>query len=124
MFALVVAVEEGLGDGGGGGVEEAGVPGEVGYVFKDDGVVGGVGGGAAPGEGGVVGDEDSGDGEGVEFRLLEMSGDGNARVEDVVFGALLVGQRGGAGDGGRGSSRRGWFRRGGWGRAAWAQVVA
>ena len=62
VFALVVAVEEGLGDSGVVGDEGEGFVGHAGYGFEDYGVVGGVVGVLAPAERGVTGYENGGDG--------------------------------------------------------------
>ncbi len=99
VFAEVVAVEEGLGDAGGVGLEGEGVVGHLGDGFEDDGVVGGVVGVSAPGEGGVAVDEAGGDGEGVDVVLLEVLDDGESGLVDVAAADGLVGEGWGAGDG-------------------------
>ena len=98
MFAEVVAVEEGLGDSFAGSFESQGVVGHPGYGFEDYRVVGGFVGGAAPGEGGVAVDEAGGDGQGVDFVLLEVIDDGYAGFVDVAAADGFVGERRGAGD--------------------------
>jgi len=62
VFAVVVAVEEGLGDSLAVSFEGEGVVGHFCYGFEDDGVVGGGVGIAAPAERGVPVDEAGGNG--------------------------------------------------------------
>ena len=97
VFAVVVAVEEGLRDGVCLRAEGEGAVGHAGDSFEDYGVVDGVFGGASPGEGGVTGDEAGGDGERIDGEGVLAGGAGigahvAAGIRDVVGGG---GGRGG-----------------------------
>jgi hypothetical protein len=94
-----VAVKEGLGDAGVSGDQGEGFVGHFGDGFEDNGVVGGVVGVFAPAEGSVSGYENGGDGEGVDFMLLEVVDDGEAGLVDVTAIDGFGGEFGGAGDG-------------------------
>lgn len=91
MFAEVVAVEQGLGDGFAVGFEGEGAVGHAGYEFEDDGVVGGFKGCASPAERGVGVDEAGGNGERIDSLLLEVVDDGEAGFVDVAVLNRLIG---------------------------------
>lgn len=99
VFAEVVAIEEGLGDGVGFGSEGEGAVGHAGDGFEDDGVVGGVVGVPAPDEGGVAGDEAGWDGEGVDGFgadvCRESGGCGGVAAKGEGAGAVGFGTSGG-----------------------------
>ena len=83
---------------GGGPIEQHGTVGEAGDEFEEVGVFHGRGGSLAPGEGSVPCDQDSGDGEGVEFAILKEAGNDGAGIEDVGFLDFGGGERLGDGD--------------------------
>ena len=97
VFAAVVFVEEGLGDGLYSGVQLVDAELHACDGFEGDGVFEGFFGGAAPDEGGVAGDEDSGHFVGVEVGGVEAFDDDFAGVEFVVGRNFGGGELAGAG---------------------------
>ena len=86
MFAHVVVLGDVGRDSGFRSAEEDAAEGEPGDVFEHVGVFDGIRGVFAPGEGGVAGDEDAGNGEGVEIVRAEAADDDGAGIADVGFG--------------------------------------
>ena len=72
--------------------EQNGVEGQAGDVLKDIGVLDGFGDGYSPGEGSVAGDQDSGNGDGVEIAVAESLSDDFAGIADVCLGDLPGGE--------------------------------
>ena len=73
MLALVVVFGNVQGNSGIGRSEQYAAEGEAGDEFEDVGVFDGLRGAFAPGEGGVAGDQDAGNGEGVEIFQAEAA---------------------------------------------------
>jgi hypothetical protein len=91
MFAVVVAVEESLGDAGALSFERQRSIGHAGDHFEHDGIVGGLIRSGTPAEGGVSGDEDGGNCGWVQPG--EALDDGDPGLVDVASGDGLVGER-------------------------------
>jgi hypothetical protein len=98
MLSAVVVVADVGGDGLNGGVEESGAKGEPSDVLEDVGVLDGFSGRFSPGEGGVTGNQDSGDGNGIEMVEAETADDDGAGVADVSGGDFFGGEGFGEGD--------------------------
>ena len=87
------------GDGLNGGVKEGGTEREAGNVLENVGVFHGFRGRLSPGKGGVAGNQDSGDGDGVEMVEAEATDDDGAGVADVAGGDFFGGEGFGERDG-------------------------
>ena len=99
MLALVMVFGDVAGETVCGGSDGYGAIGEAGDVFEEIGVFDGCCRGFAPGEGSVTGDEDSGNGDGIEILFVKEAGDHCAGIENVGFVDLFGGERLGDGNG-------------------------